>query len=216
MQQPRLIIIAGCNGSGKSTYSQSLVDDSIKPFDYDFKFAENYNALKDSEFREEFAKNKTTKELENLIQFSFDNGVSFCFETNLMTVPFNWIEQAKKMNFTIDIYFFCLIDIKKAKERVLIRTKNNGHYVEDSVIEYKWKAGYKNINEFYHLADHIAFLDNSDDENIPSYLFELNKKNENEFEIIIHQDIPEYVKRRLPSIFDLIIQGDTNNDIFSI
>lgn len=208
MQQPRLIIIAGCNGSGKSTYSQSLVGNSIKPFDYDLKFYQYYKELPDSEFREQFAKDKTTTELENLINVSFNNKVSFCFETNFMTVPVNWIDQAKALNFNIEVYFFCLIDINKAKERVLIRTKNNGHYVADDVIEYKWKAGYKNINDFYHLADRIVFLDNSNDKSIPVFLFELNKIIENEFEIAIHCDLPEYTQRRLPKIFDLMIQDD--------
>ena len=37
MQKPHLIIIAGCNGAGKSTYSQSFTD-IIVPFDYDKQF----------------------------------------------------------------------------------------------------------------------------------------------------------------------------------
>ena len=56
MQQPHLIIIAGCNGAGKSTYSQSLVE-TVIPFDYDKRFLEIYNHLPDSELREEFAIN---------------------------------------------------------------------------------------------------------------------------------------------------------------
>lgn len=204
MQQPRLIIVAGCNGSGKSTYSQLIVGDQIIPFDYDVRFAKYYKSLPDSEFRMQFAINKTTEELENLIQTSFKNKTSFCFETNLMTVPLSWLQEAKQLGFKIEIFFFCLIDVEKAKERVLIRAKNDGHFVEDSVVEVKWKEGYKNINKYYHLADSVVFIDNSKDDSIPEFLFELNKTAESEFEIIVHNDIPEYTERRLPSIFGLI------------
>lgn len=205
MQQPRLIIIAGCNGSGKSTYSSSIVGNTIEPFDYDLRYSQYYKELPDSEFRENIAKTHITNELENLVKESFKNKTSFCFETNLMTIPFEWISQGKALNFKIEIYFFCLIDIQKAKERVLIRAKNNGHYVEDSIIEYKWKEGYKNINNHYHLVDRVVFLDNSNDEAIPVFLFELNKIAENKYEFIQYcEELPEYTQRRLPNIFNFV------------
>ena len=59
MQQPHLIIVAGCNGAGKSTYSNMLVD-VVVPFDYDKRFLEIYDSLFDSELKEEIAINKTT------------------------------------------------------------------------------------------------------------------------------------------------------------
>lgn len=60
MQQPHLIIIAGCNGAGKSTYSQTIVDPII-PFDYDKRFLEIESSLPDSELKEEFAKKPNNK-----------------------------------------------------------------------------------------------------------------------------------------------------------
>jgi len=53
---PDLIIIAGCNGAGKSTFSSSFLPDGLNSFDYDRLFLENYNSIQDSELREEFAK----------------------------------------------------------------------------------------------------------------------------------------------------------------
>ena len=81
MQHPDLIIIAGCNGAGKSSYSSTLVD-GLVPFDYDKRFLEVYESLRDSEFREQFAVNQVTEELTNNIQKSFLQKKSFCFETN--------------------------------------------------------------------------------------------------------------------------------------
>ena len=70
MQQPHLIIIAGCNGAGKSTYSSMLVK-GIIPFDYDKKYLEIYHSLPDSELRDKIAINRTTEELNSLIETSF-------------------------------------------------------------------------------------------------------------------------------------------------
>jgi len=53
---PKFIIIAGCNGAGKSTYASSLLPFDVTSFDYDKLFLENYNSLSDSEFREKLQK----------------------------------------------------------------------------------------------------------------------------------------------------------------
>ncbi len=48
---PDLIIIAGCNGAGKSTFALSFLPEGMTSFDYDRLFLENYNSLPDSELR---------------------------------------------------------------------------------------------------------------------------------------------------------------------
>ena len=203
MQQPHLIIIAGCNGAGKSTYSKTLVD-PLSPFDYDKRFLEIYNSLNDSELKEEIAINKTTNELISLINDAFSNNSSFCFETNLHVFPSNWIQKAKKLGFQVDMHFFCLENIELAKKRVLIRTRNKGHNVSDEIVDFKWKEGYKNLNLHFTDFDYITFIDNSNDD-IPQLMFELEKINNEEFCLTKHLDeLPNYIERRLPSIFKFL------------
>jgi adenylate kinase family enzyme len=43
MSKPILLIIAGCNGSGKSTFSKMLATADFEPFDSDFHYLKNYN-----------------------------------------------------------------------------------------------------------------------------------------------------------------------------
>lgn len=204
MQQPSLIIVAGCNGSGKSTYSKTLFESSIEPFDYDKLFLENYNKLCDSEFREKFAQTQTTEKFDSLLLESFNNFKSFCFETNFVSFPTESVRKAKSLGYKIEIYFFCLIDIQKAKERVAIRVKNDGHDVAESIIEYKWKEGYKTINQNFQLADYLLFIDNSDDNSVLSPIFDLVKVAQNKFEVNqILETMPEYTQRRLPEVFKL-------------
>jgi predicted ABC-type ATPase len=203
LQQPHLIIIAGCNGAGKSTYSPMLVD-GIIPFDYDKKYLEIYQSLPDSELREKIALNRTTTELNALIETSFLKNQSFCFETNLHNFPYQWIERAKELNFLIDMHFFCLDNIDLAKQRVAIRTKNNGHFVSDDIIKYKWKEGYKNLNLNFSKFDFISFIDNSKD-SIPVIMFELEKSSSLNYSFVqLLDELPEYVERRFPDIFKYI------------
>ena len=73
---PKLIIIAGCNGAGKSTFSSSLLPEGLTSYDFDRRFLEIYNSLPDSELRYSFSKNRTIKDfelsIENAIQNKFD------------------------------------------------------------------------------------------------------------------------------------------------
>ena len=207
MQYPHLIIIAGCNGAGKSTFSSSLVK-NVTPFDYDKKFIEIYNQLRDSEFRDKIATNQVTEELNHLISSSFLEKKTICFETNLHVFPFTWINEAKSLGYKISMYFFSLKNIELAKKRVEIRTKNKGHYVNDSTIEFKWKEGYKNLNIHFSLFDHIIYLDNTKPYS-PKVMFELEKDEKLDFKIYLYQPIiPKYIKHRLPSIFELLAKND--------
>src|SRR5690606_14997830 len=108
MQKRHLIIFAGCNGSGKSTFSKTFVSQEIIPFDYDKEFLRYYNELRDSELKENFAKAKTEEDLNRKMDYSFDNLLTFSFETNLHVFPFNIIQRAKDLGYIIVMIFFCL------------------------------------------------------------------------------------------------------------
>ena len=114
MQQPNLIIIAGCNGAGKSTYSESYVKGLI-PFDFDKKFIENYSSLKDSELRDVIANNMTSEQYINSIESAFIAKESFCYETNFNNQPLIWATKAKKLGYRIELLFFCLDNIESIK-----------------------------------------------------------------------------------------------------
>jgi len=57
-------------------------------------FLENYNSLPDSELREEFAKNQTTKDFELSIGRALSNKTDFCYETNFFES--GWFCKKKK------------------------------------------------------------------------------------------------------------------------
>lgn len=204
MQKPHLIVIAGCNGAGKSTYSRALID-SLIPFDYDKQFLKNYESLLDSDIRDVMASNLTINQFTEQIEEAFESRSSFCYETNFHENPLFWAAKAKELGYKIDLIFFCLSTIEIAEKRVLYRTKNKGHFVSNQTIKERWKLGYKNANLYYSFFDYVLFLDNSIDYSLPNELFEIIKNDENELEIRkFVVDLPEFSKTRFPAIFDLI------------
>jgi predicted ABC-type ATPase len=204
MQQPCLRIIAGCNGAGKSTYSKLFSPDAV-PFDYDKRFLTQYRSMPDSELRERIAQNITSEEFNAEFENALFSKRSFTFETNLMLpYPERIISQAKDHGFRLEMYFFCLVSQELARERVAIRVKNDGHYVDDKTIALKWKQGYKNINRHFTDFDYLFFIDNSLEKE-PTPLFEMEKINKYNYSLTTHVDeLPEYTERRLPAIFGLI------------
>jgi predicted ABC-type ATPase len=204
LSKPNLIIIAGCNGAGKSTFSPILVENII-PFDFDKRFIENYNSLIDSDVRDVMASNITVNEFETKILEAFDTRSSFCYETNFTTHPIYWVEKAKSLGYIVKLFFFCLDNLEIAKQRVYYRTLLNGHFVDDKTIAERWKEGYKNLNLFFQNFDYVLLIDNSYENKTPTFLFELFKKDQDLFEFRKFQNsLPEYTNRRMPSIFNLL------------
>ncbi len=194
---PKLIIIAGCNGAGKSTFASSLLPQNITSFDYDKLFLENYNSLPDSELREKFAREKTTKEFELSVELALKLKTDFCYETNFDSYPVYWAEKFKKKGFTINLIFFCIENQEIARHRIQVRTEFNGHFVDNKTIDLKWKAGYKNLNKYFSFFDNILFVDNSINNRVYSNLLQI----ENGVIELMTNELPDYFQRRFPSIY---------------
>jgi predicted ABC-type ATPase len=197
---PDLIIIAGCNGAGKSTFASSFLPEGLTSFDYDRVFSENYNSLADSEYREEIAKNQTTKDFESAVVSAILNNSDFCYETNFDSYPIYWAQKFRDNGFQINLIFFCLINQDIARHRIQVRTEFKGHFVDNKTIDLKWKGGYKNVNLHFRFFDNILFVDNSKQNDVYTNILQIEKD-----EIVLMTDIvPDYFGHRLPDIYKLI------------
>jgi predicted ABC-type ATPase len=197
---PDLIIIAGCNGAGKSTFASSFLPEGLTSFDYDRLYLENYDSLPDSELRTEFAKNQTTQEFESSVEKALLNKMDFCYETNFDSIPLYWAQKFKDNGYQINLIFFCLENQDIARHRVQVRTEFKGHFVDDKTIDLKWKAGYKNVNLNFKYFDNILFVDNSKQNDIYTNLLQI----ENGEIVQMTDEIPDYFKHRLPKVSKLI------------
>tara|TARA_B100000809_G_C14971890_1_gene471254 strand:+ start:228 stop:839 length:612 start_codon:yes stop_codon:yes gene_type:complete len=164
MSKPKLTIIAGCNGSGKSSFSKYLVKNTIAPFDFDLRRKEIYDNFKfDFEFREDMAHNKTIQEFESLVKNSLTNKIDFSYETNYHDHPLIQAEKFKKAGFQINLIYFCLSSVEIAKKRVAIRVNNGGHFVSDIEIESRFIQGYKNLEKTFPYFEHVQIFDTSEE-----------------------------------------------------
>jgi predicted ABC-type ATPase len=127
MSDPTLLVVAGCNGSGKSTFSRLLVNPDYLPFDYDLHFLKFYRSLLDSDFREEMANNMAFFELERQIAHAIAYKENFCYETNFNSTPLHWPQHFKQKGYKLHLIYLCLDSIEEAKQRVAIRVQNGGH-----------------------------------------------------------------------------------------
>lgn len=197
---PNLIVIAGCNGAGKSTFASSFLPDGLTSFDFDKLYLEHYNILPDSELRDKFARDKTRNDFKETINRAITNKTDFCYETNFDSYPLYWPEKFKKQGYVLNLIFFCLDNQEIARHRVEERTEFKGHYVDSQTIDIKWKEGYKNLNEHYSYFDNILLVDNSESKNVYSNLLQIEQ---GEF-VLMTEKLPYYFKRRLPNIYKSI------------
>ena len=122
MTSPKLLIIAGCNGSGKSSFSNAFSLLNVKPYDYDKVYKEKYESLISFELRDKMAHNLTREHLKSAIHTAIEKRMSFCYETNFNSTPLHWPKIFKENSYRLEIIYFCLDSIEKAKKRVLIRS----------------------------------------------------------------------------------------------
>lgn len=199
MTKPRLFVIAGCNGSGKSSFANAITPDSVTSFDYDKEFLKIYNSMRDSELRTKIAHHQTRILLEESVENAIRNELDFCYETNFNSTPMFWPDKFKAAGFELNLFFFCLDTIEKAKIRVRIRVENGGHFVPDFQIEERFKLGYKHLNEHFSQFDFIHLMNSSFYKEVPHHILSIHKE-----EIIQLSDFPDFLNKFAPHISKLI------------
>ena len=67
-------------------------------------------AIRDSEIKEDIARNQTTEHFKSSITRAFSNGEDFCYETNFDSQPYPmyWAEKAKDFGYLVVLHFFCI------------------------------------------------------------------------------------------------------------
>lgn len=199
MNKPILLVIAGCNGSGKSSFSHALTTPEVIPFDYDKNFLTIYNSLLDFELRDRMAHNKTRELLEYKIQAVINAKTNFCYETNFNSTPLYWPNHFKNEGYQIDMIFFCLDTVEEANKRVMIRVENGGHYVPSLEIEKRFFEGYTNLDTLYPKFDNVHLLNASVYNKEPQHILTIAKG-----KLIKQHNFPDFLKTHLPAISKLV------------
>lgn len=199
MDNPTLLVIAGCNGAGKSSFSKALVPEKATAYDYDKVYLAKYNALIDFELRDVMAHNLSRKDFEDEVEKAIDMRKSFCYETNFHSTPLYWPEKFKQNDYRLELAFFCLDSTDNAKERVQIRVENGGHIVPGYEIESRFKLGYKHLNKYWKFFDSIHLFNTSTYNQAPEHILTLANKS-----LVKSQELPDFLPKRIPSIISEI------------
>lgn len=157
---PNIIIIAGANGSGKSTVAPILLQHAVH---IDNFVNADVIAQGLSAYQPEKVAIQAGRVMLNRIHQLAQENATFAFETTLATLTFApWIKKLKKNGYQFHLIFLWLKTIELAIFRVQERIKMGGHAVPEAVIRRRYHAGLKNFFNLYKpIADSWRFYDNS-------------------------------------------------------
>lgn len=160
MSTPRLYIIAGCNGAGKTTASMSILQEVLdcREFVNADEIAKGLSPFKPEEVAIEAGKLMLQR-----IDTLLSRHVSFAIETTLATRSYkNLVERAKASGYQVILLFFWLSSPEMAEMRVAQRVASGGHNIPKDVIHRRYWAGLRNLFEiFVPIVDLWSLYDNN-------------------------------------------------------
>lgn len=158
---PQVIILAGPNGSGKTTAAPALLQNSINIDDF-----VNADTIAQglSAFQPEKAAIQAGRVMLKRIEELSKERNNFAFETTLASRIFApKIQLLKTQGYQFHLIFLWLNSPELAIMRVKERIKLGGHSVPEEIIRRRYKSGLNNFFSLYRpLADSWRLYNNSD------------------------------------------------------
>lgn len=157
---PKLYIISGCNGSGKTTASYTLLPDlfDCRQFVNSDEFAKALSPFDPSK-----VKVKASRYMLMKIQYLLERKETFAIETTLATRSLlKTIAKAREAGYHITVLYFWLNSPDMAVNRVAARVAAGGHDIPEETIRRRYEVGIRYFIEDYAPAcDRWILADNS-------------------------------------------------------
>ena len=157
---PRLYIISGCNGAGKTTASYSMLPEmlSCSEFVNSDEFAKSL-----SPFQPENASIQASRYMLLKIRYLLKRQSDFAVETTLATrTLLKTVRMAQAAGYSVTLLYFWLNSPELAIERVKARVENGGHNIPEETIRRRYKVG---VDYFFHhyapICERWILADNS-------------------------------------------------------
>lgn len=160
MNIPKLYIIAGCNGAGKTTASMSVLPEVLDCREF-VNADEIAKGL--SPFNPEEVAIEAGKLMLQRIDYLLSKRVTFAIETTLATKSYKGlVERAKSSGYQVILLFFWLSSPEMAEMRVAQRVSTGGHNIPKDVIHRRYWTGLRNLFEiFVPIVDLWSLYDNN-------------------------------------------------------
>lgn len=157
---PRLYIISGCNGAGKTTASYTLLPEMLECSQYvnSDEFAKGL-----APFDPESASIQASRLMLTRIRYLLRRKEDFSIETTLATRSLlKMISNAQSEGYNVTLLYFWLNSPDLAVARVKARVEAGGHNIPEETIRRRYRVG---LRYFFHdyapLCDRWILADNS-------------------------------------------------------
>ena len=160
IQERRIIIIAGSNGAGKTTFAREFLP---KEIGCPVFVNADLIAAGLSPFEPATAAIRAGRMMIEEIETYVREKRSFAFETTLSGRRYaRMIPQWQDLGYRIKLVFLYLEDVKIAIERIRVRVRQGGHGIPEDVVRRRYEAGWRNFQQTYRkLVDTWVVYDNS-------------------------------------------------------
>jgi predicted ABC-type ATPase len=157
---PKLYIISGCNGSGKTTASYTILPEMLNCHEYvnSDEFAKSL-----SPFDPSAASVTASRYMLMKIKFMFEHQMDFCIETTLATrTLIKMVEEARAKGYFVTVIYLWLNSPELAIQRVRARVTTGGHNIPEDTIRRRYQRGLEYFfHEYRHICDRWILADNS-------------------------------------------------------
>ena len=157
---PRLYIISGCNGAGKTTASYSLLPEMLdcKEFVNSDEFAKGLSPFDPSKAAIQASKYMLMK-----INYLLKRQADFAIETTLATrTLYKTLKKAQAAGYSVTLLYFWLKSPDLAISRVKARVESGGHDIPEETIIRRYHTGiYYFFNLYAPICERWILADNS-------------------------------------------------------
>ena len=158
---PRMYIISGCNGSGKTTASYTLLPELLdcSEFVNSDEFAKSL-----APFHPETAYITASRYMLKKLRYLFTRREDFCIETTLATRSLlKTVRMAQDQGYFVTVVYLWLRSPEIAIKRVAARVEAGGHDVAPDVIRRRYYTGLEYFFDLYSpVCDKWMLVDNSE------------------------------------------------------
>jgi predicted ABC-type ATPase len=161
MKHRKVYIIAGPNGSGKTTFANKFLPSYAKCSNF---VNADLIAQGLSPFSPRAAAIKAGRLVLEQIRRLADKKVDFAFETTLSGKFYvSFLKELKKKSYSINIFFLWIPNAELAISRIKDRVASGGHDVPSADVKRRFHRGIYNFLNYYKpLADTWLFFNNAD------------------------------------------------------
>lgn len=190
MARPRMVVIAGPPGAGKSV-AFPVAEEGIDFFDADDRCAAIHGSYQGITPE---VRNEINAELRTFIADHIRDRKSFAFETTFQNpIFFEQAQQAQAAGFRVELTYMALHDVKLHIERVAARADRGGHSAPPSDIENIYENSMKNLPRALHAVEHVEVLDNTSSNRAPEILM-ITCRGQVQY---LHPDAPKWLEQAL-------------------